>query len=100
MKQEEDTNVKNSKWSMSTDDKSKKSTSGNFVDISSSKLINFDLDAQSLKNMHHKFDDVLAKTYGEVSIIMRIQTNYFFADRMLQMLKGLAEHIKESLDSI
>jgi len=58
------------------------------------------LDPKSLKYLNHKFDDVLAKTSGEVQVVMRICDNEFLLEKILNMLKGLSEHIKNSLDQI
>jgi patatin-like phospholipase/acyl hydrolase len=53
-----------------------------------------------LKNLHHQFDEVLAQTTGDITIVMKISTNQLLASKVLMMLKGLASHIKLSIDQI
>jgi hypothetical protein len=56
------------------------------------------LDVQ--KRMHHKFDETLFKTIGDVSVIMRLSDNVEILDKLLTMFKDLADQIKSSLDEI
>lgn len=51
-----------------------------------------------LRQLHHPFDDVLAHTTGDITIVMKVSTNLLLANRILAMVKGLASHIKLSID--
>lgn len=57
--------------SMSTDMHSNGSQNSHYVNIHS----NDNQNAHSYKALHHKFDDMLSKTTGEVSVVMRIRSN-------------------------
>jgi thiamine biosynthesis protein ThiC len=85
--------------SMSTDVNSNTGTSNQFVNIMSSKEKDeTTTEANSKKHLHHKYDETLSQAAGDISIVMKISTNQIFANKILIMLKGLASHIKLSID--
>lgn len=50
--------------------------------------------------VHHKFDDVLANTHGDVSVIMRVSDDQVLLTKVLSLFKGLANQINLSLHGI
>lgn len=56
--------------------------------------------ASNLKCLHHPFDEMLAQATGDVTVVMKIGTNQLLASKILMMMKGLASHIKLSIDQI
>jgi hypothetical protein len=49
---------------------------------------------------HHKFDEVLSSTHGDVSVIMRISDDQVLLNKILSLFKGLANQINLSLHGI
>ena len=39
-----------------------------------------------MKHMHHRFDDTLQQTTGDVTVVMRMSTNQVLACKILEML--------------
>lgn len=104
-----ETENKKTKWSMSTEISTTKSTGSgqhwfnihqhSTADGSKSSMSKM-MDPTSYKLKSHKFDETLNLCQGDMSIVMRISDNSLLLDRVLLMLKGLAEQIKVSLDQI
>lgn len=73
---------------MSTDFHSNGSqhNTGQMVNIMSNEEEKESLDSPNIKHMHHKFDETLHQTIGDVSLVMRISTNQVLASKILEML--------------